>query len=124
MKQTTLGLIALALAASPLIAAPVTAAAQPAAAPAGDPVKGQATYTAFLCYACHGSRGSNGNGGPIAGANLFPYPFVLNQLRKPRRQMPAYPAEQLSDQGVADIYAYLKTIPPSPNVKDIPILNR
>jgi mono/diheme cytochrome c family protein len=37
--------------------------------------------------------------------------------------MPAYRTQFLSDQELADMYAYLKSVKPSPAVKDIPLLN-
>jgi len=37
--------------------------------------------------------------------------------------MPAYRKQFVSEQEVADIYAYLKSIKPGPMLKDIPLLN-
>jgi mono/diheme cytochrome c family protein len=76
------------------------------------------------CYQCHGYAGQ----GTIAGARLAPP--VLNAqgmtryIRKPAGAMPAFTDKVLSDQEVSDIYAYLKTIPAPPPVKDIPLLNQ
>jgi mono/diheme cytochrome c family protein len=36
--------------------------------------------------------------------------------------MPRYPVEYLSDQQLADIYAYVASIKPGPSAKDIPLL--
>jgi mono/diheme cytochrome c family protein len=36
--------------------------------------------------------------------------------------MPRYPVEVLSDQEMADIYAYVASIKPGPAAKDIPLL--
>ena len=95
-----------------------------AARPSPDVDEGRALFLAYSCSACHGTRGSNGNGGPLTGATILPYAAVLHQVRSPRRQMPAYSANALSDAQVQKIYAYLQTIPKSPSPKDIPILNR
>jgi mono/diheme cytochrome c family protein len=38
--------------------------------------------------------------------------------------MPGFSEKVVSDQEVADIYAYLKTIPAPKPVKDIPLLNQ
>jgi mono/diheme cytochrome c family protein len=76
------------------------------------------------CYQCHGYAGQ----GSIAGARLAPP--VLNAqgmtryIRKPAGAMPAFTDKVLSDQEVGDIYAWLKTIPAPPAVKDIPLLNQ
>jgi hypothetical protein len=37
--------------------------------------------------------------------------------------MPAYRKQFLSDQELTDIYAYIVSIKPSPEAKDIPLLN-
>src|SRR5579872_1623677 len=76
------------------------------------------------CYQCHGYAGQ----GSIAGARLAPP--VLNAegmtryIRRPTGGMPAFSDKVVSDQDVADIYAYLKTVPPPKPVKDIPLLNQ
>src|SRR5579863_5642970 len=76
------------------------------------------------CYQCHGYAGQ----GSIAGARLAPP--VLNAegmtryIRRPTGGMPAFSEKVVSDQDVADIYAYLKTVPPPKPVKDIPLLNQ
>jgi cytochrome c1 len=37
--------------------------------------------------------------------------------------MPPYTEKTVSDQELADIYAYLKSLPEPPKAKDIPLLN-
>ena len=76
------------------------------------------------CYECHGYAGQ----GTIAGARLAP-PVLTAQaigryIRKPAGAMPAFGEKVVSDQDVADIYAWLKTIPAPRPVKDIPLLNQ
>ena len=74
------------------------------------------------CYQCHGYAGQ----GSIAGARLAPP--VLNAqgmakyIRRPTGGMPAFTDKVVSDQDVADIYVYLKTIPAPKPVKDIPLM--
>ena len=46
----------------------------------------------------------------------------LGQLRHPSYEMPPYEKALLSDADALDIYAYLRSIPPSPEAKSIPIL--
>jgi ubiquinol-cytochrome c reductase cytochrome c subunit len=76
------------------------------------------------CYECHGYAGQ----GTIAGARLAPP--VLNAagisryIRRPAGAMPAFTDKVVSDQDVADIYAYLKTIPAPKPVKEIPLLDQ
>jgi hypothetical protein len=38
--------------------------------------------------------------------------------------MPPYSAKVMTDAQVADLYSYIKTFPPSPAAKDIPLLNQ
>ena len=40
------------------------------------------------------------------------------------RQMPPYTAKVLSDAQLADLFAYIKSLPESPPAKDIPLLSR
>lgn len=76
------------------------------------------------CYECHGYAGQ----GTIAGARLAPPVLnaqaIARYIRKPAGAMPAFTDKVVSDQDVADIYAYLKTIPAPKPVKDIPLLNQ
>jgi len=41
----------------------------------------------------------------------MPYEAMVQQLRTPRYEMPPYVESQISDKGVADIIAYLKSVP-------------
>ena len=54
----------------------------------------------------------------------MPFPAFTNQLRTPRNQMPPYTAKVLSDADVADIYAYLQTLPQPPKVESVPLLQQ
>ena len=114
LRSLTLALFGLALAA--------TAQAQEYSAPKGDAHNGAALFQKFGCYSCHGSWGQGtGRDGP----RIDPppaFPVVLQQLRTPRREMPPFVASVLPDQGVADIYAYLSSIPKPPDPKTIPAL--
>jgi len=76
------------------------------------------------CYQCHGYQGQGG----AAGALLAPRPIVLAALtayvRHPTGQMPPYTSKVLSDSDLADIHAYLSSIPAPPPLKNIPLLNQ
>ena len=76
------------------------------------------------CYQCHGYQGQGGT----AGARLAPRPIVLAALtayvRHPTGQMPPYTSKVLSDSELADIHAYLSSIPAPPPAKNIPLLNQ
>jgi mono/diheme cytochrome c family protein len=95
-------------------------------APRGDMAKGKQHFLTDGCAYCHGTAGQGG-GGRTGGLRLaqmgIGFGAFLNQLRHPVNEMPPYVAAALSDQDVADIYAYVVGLPPPPDVKSIPILN-
>ena len=100
------------------------AAAKAAAAPAGNADNGKKLFRADGCYQCHGYVGQGGTGtGPRIAPNPLPYAALSAYIRAPKGQMPPYTAKLLKDADLADIYAYLKSIPEPPKVKDIPLLN-
>jgi len=102
--------------------AALVAALQPSPPAAGDAQNGKELYLKYSCYACHGYDGHGG-----AGARLVPMrmniPGFTAYVRNPR-QMPPYTAKVLSDAQLADLFAYLKSLPESPPAKDIPLLTR
>ena len=106
-----------------ILATPVSAQQQNGA-PAGDVAAGSAVYHADGCWECHGSVAQ---GGAITGPRLattgLPYAAFLQQLRVPQNAMPPYEEKILSDTDAANIYAYLKSLPPAPAAKDISLLN-
>src|SRR6185312_9641927 len=85
--------------------------------------RGKQLYMATGCYQCHGT---SGEGGGNAGPRLAPGPLPLEgftlQLRHPRQRMPVYTAVVMPDRDVADIYAYLLTVPKAKTAADIPML--
>jgi mono/diheme cytochrome c family protein len=91
-----------------------------AQAPAGDAKHGKELFLSYACYSCHSFDGHGG-----AGARLVPMPlsqagfiaFVRNAGR-----MPTYGPKVISDAKLADIYAYIKTLPTSPDAKNIPLI--
>jgi hypothetical protein len=61
--------------------------------------------------------------GPRLLPNLFPWVAFSMQTRTPRQDMPAYRKDHLGDQDLADIYAYLGSVKPSPAAASLPLLN-
>jgi mono/diheme cytochrome c family protein len=58
-------------------------------------------------------------------ANLgIGYAAFRNQLRHPVNEMPPYAEAAMSDSQVADIFAFVSSLPPPPDVKSIPLLNQ
>lgn len=89
-----------------------------------DPSKGKTLFSKYGCYECHGTQGQ----GTTAGARLAPKPIALAALiayvRAPKGQMPPYTTKVVSDAELADIRAYLASIPDPPPSKNIPLLNQ
>ena len=52
----------------------------------------------------------------------MPFEGFLGQMRNPSNDMPAYAAQVMPDQAVADIYAYMQSLPGPRDAKDIEIL--
>jgi mono/diheme cytochrome c family protein len=94
-------------------------------APPGDAANGKRLYLNNNCFTCHGRAGQGGayNGPASALAKTaMPFEGFLGQMRNPSNDMPAYATQVMSDQAVADIYAYLQSLPGPREAKDIAIL--
>ncbi|HUE76111.1 MAG TPA: cytochrome c [Chloroflexota bacterium] len=94
--------------ATPAPASPTVVVAPPVTI-AGDSARGKMLIAEKGCIACHGALGEGGYGPRIAGTSL-PFEAVLEQIRRPREFMLAFSAEELSDSGARDIYAYLQEL--------------
>jgi ubiquinol-cytochrome c reductase cytochrome c subunit len=119
--------LALAVAAAALFAthgagAQTTPAAAPA--PTGDAVHGKAAFLSYGCYECHGTvgQGNYGTGAMIA-PHPPPWPVVNAYVRKPSGNMPSFSVTILPDKDLADIYAYLQSIPAGKTYSQLPILS-
>ena len=104
-----------------------TALALPATAqqaPAGDAARGKAAYMKQMCYTCHGTVGQGGDRGrgPRIAYDVWPYEAFAQQTRRPRDVMPRYPVEFLSDQEMADIYAYVASFKKGRKASEIELL--
>jgi len=99
--------------------APKTAAG----APSGNSQHGKTLYVSVGCYECHGYAAQGGAGtGPKLGPNPIPYAAFSFQVRSPRDEMPPYTAKVLSDADLADVYAFVQSIPQPPKPDSIPLL--
>ncbi len=88
----------------------------------GNSAAGKDLYMKYSCYACHGFSGQNGPGARLVPMRMTTGAFTA-YVRSPRmRQMPSFSTKVLSDQQLADIHAYIKTLPESKPAKDIPAL--
>ena len=120
--RNALSLLAAAALSMIVFAAPLVRAAQ-SAGPTGDPVKGKATFERTGCWECHGHQGQGGVEGPRIAAPASALQVMSRYVRNPRRNMPPYTQKVLSDQELADISAYLQSIPPPPDYTTVPLLS-
>ena len=94
-------------------------------APPGDAANGKRVYLADGCFTCHGRAGQGGayNGpAPILAKTAMPFEGFKMQLRNPANDMPAYSEPVMSDKEIADIFAFVQSLPGPRNAKDIAIL--
>jgi len=93
------------------------------AAPGGGAAdRGEVLFNTYGCWQCHGYSGQGG-----VGPKLAPRPLSFNnfqrEVRSPREDMPIYRPNILSNDDLADIYAFVVSIPDSPAAQDIELLN-
>jgi mono/diheme cytochrome c family protein len=102
-----------------------TGAARAQNAPPGNAVEGKRIYLATGCPFCHGSSGQGGmlNGpAPILAKTAMPWEGFVNQMRNPSNEMPTYAEKVMSEKQIADIYAFLQSLPgPLANAKDMAV---
>jgi mono/diheme cytochrome c family protein len=96
----------------------------PGSAPAGKVENGGVLYKKIGCYQCHANEAQGGLSGPRIGPGLVPYARFLQYTRKPTGDMPPYTTKVLSDQEIADIYAWVNARPKPPAVDTLPQLAR
>jgi Cytochrome C oxidase, cbb3-type, subunit III len=91
--------------------------------PAEDADKGKRLYVKYGCYECHGYQGQ---GSTAAGPRIAPSPIprdaFVGYVRQPSGEMPPYTERVISDAELADIRAFLATIPKGPNSSEISLL--
>ena len=107
-----------------LVAAGASAQSQQApAAPAGNAEKGKTLFVERACWQCHGREAQGGGAaGPRLAGRVSPWPAFSRYVRRPTEEMIPYTAKVLPDAELADIYAWLRSIPAPPPVASIPQL--
>ena len=91
------------------VAAPSAATPMPVPITAESMDRGSRLFGMKGCAVCHGPR-AEGNVGPRLAGTPLSRTAVLRQVRTPYYFMPPFPPEDLSDGGVADIYAFLQSL--------------
>ena len=97
------------------------------AEPKGDVERGKKMYITHGCWACHGYQAQGGAmnpnaTGPRLHGSLAPWPAFSKYIRQPTRNMIPYTEKVLPEQNLADIYAWIKSLPPPPPMSSLPIL--
>ena len=95
---------------------------KPSDAPAGNAENGKRIFVKNGCYQCHGREGQGSIvTGPRIAPDPVPFEVLASYVRKPTGEMPPYTAKVVSDQELADIYAFLKSRPHPPAAKELPL---
>ena len=86
--------------------------------------KGKTAFVQHGCWQCHGFQGQGGVTGPKLAPEPLPLETFTAFVRTSNRAMPPYMEAILSNEDLADIHAYLESIPKPPDPKSIPLLNQ
>jgi mono/diheme cytochrome c family protein len=86
--------------------------------------KGKMAFEKHGCWQCHAFQGQGGVTGPKIAPDPIAFEAFQAFLRSTDRNMPPYPEAILSNEDLADIYAYLQSIPKGADYKTIPLLNQ
>jgi len=91
-----------------------------------NPGNGQRLFVRDGCYECHGylGQGSTSTGGARLGPPQTPLSAFVSCVREPTGAMAPYIAKVVSNEDLAEIYNFLKSVPPPPPLKTIPFLNQ
>lgn len=97
-------------------------------APQADEVaNGRRVYLAVGCFTCHGRSGQGGNfnyPAPELARTSLPLEAFTRIVRSGPNDMPGYPASVLSDKEIADIRAFLRSLPGRQPLDQFPLLNQ
>jgi ubiquinol-cytochrome c reductase cytochrome c subunit len=91
-------------------------------ASAADAGKGKDIYVKQGCWQCHGFVGQGGIAGPKIAPDPMPLEALVSFLRNSNRAMPPYSEAVLPTAEVADVHAYMASIPKPADYKTVPIL--
>ena len=89
----------------------------------GNADNGKRLFLRDGCWECHGYAGQGSRDGARIANTALTSTQLTRYVRRPTGAMPAYIDKVITDEELADIWAYLKTLPAPKAVKDIPLLN-
>lgn len=94
------------------------------AQPAGNARNGGALYVDRGCWQCHGLAGQGGGiAGPRLAGRVQVWAAFSRYVRQPTEEMIPYTAKVLPDNELADIFEWLRTLPPPPAVDSLSLLS-
>ena len=79
-------------------------------APVGDSAAGKEFWNGYECAHCHGLYGQGGYGPDLAGLGLT-FDQFKHQVRQSWGVMPRWSEQQISDKELANVYAFLTSLP-------------
>jgi mono/diheme cytochrome c family protein len=89
----------------------------------GSADNGKRLYMKDGCYECHSLQGQGSMAsGPRIGPDPIPFSAIVSYVRHPGGDMPPYSNRVMTDQELADIYAFLESLPTAADSKTIPLL--
>ncbi len=99
-----------------------------AALAAGDATRGKAAFLINGCWQCHGMQrtglSASTSAGKVLAPDPLPYEGFAAFVRSTNRAMPPYSEKILPNEDLADIHAYLASIPRPKDHKTIPLLSQ
>jgi mono/diheme cytochrome c family protein len=122
--RKVLNLFGMTAVAASLCAGGMSGLARAQDAPPGDAAEGKRIYLATGCFFCHGSSGQGGNlngPAPVVAKTAMPWEGFVNQLRHPSNEMPAYAEKVMTEKQIANIYAFLHSLPGPLPAKDMAV---
>ncbi len=102
----------------------VVLVASTALAHAASAEKGKTAFVQHGCWQCHGFVGQGGAAGKALVPNVMPLPAMSAFVRNSNGPMPPYGKAILSEDELADIHAYLESLPKPRDWKTIPQLSQ
>jgi len=81
--------------------------------PSGDAQEGKRVFASAGCVACHGAQGQGTSLAPQISPPPLELPALVAYVRQPTGKMPPVSASTASDQDLANIYAFLKSVAPA-----------
>ncbi len=96
------------------------------APPQANAQAGQRAYKEYVCYYCHGTEGQGSSQvvGPRIATTPRSFETFQRYVRRPTGRMSAYSEASIPDTALADIYAFLRSLPANKKSAGVPLLDQ